>query len=123
MVNQYNNVEYQNLINGIKAKNKELSEKNEKLKELGEDMARSKRNYAVDFAKMILQMKSDGKPATLIKELAQGDDNIAELRFQKDNSKVLYDACKSAVFNLRLQVQSYQSLLACEKAERFNQNV
>ena len=120
---QYNNVEYGNLIEGIKTKNQELTKKNEDLKELGEDAARFKRNYAVALAKKILELKSEGKPATLIKELAQGDDEIAELRFQKDTGKVVFDACKSSVLNLRLQVESYRSLLSCEKSERFNKDV
>ena len=120
---QYNNVEYQNLIAGIKTKNRLLTEKNEEMKECAENAARFKREYAIEFAKKILVLKSEGQPATLIRELANGDDDIAELRFKKDVHKGLYEACKESIRNIRLNIDSYRSLLGCEKAERFNRDV
>ena len=119
----YNNVEYGNLIQGIKKKNQELTQKNDSLKELAENFALFKREYAKEYSKKIIMLKSEGEKITLIPDLAKGDPVVAEARLQKDISKGVYDSCKSAILNLRLQIDSYRSLLSCEKEERFSKHV
>lgn len=111
------------IISGIQAKNQLLGQKNEELKTLSEDMGRAKRDYAVAYAGKILELKGEGKAATLILDLAKGDKHVAELRYKKDVAKGVYDACRESIKDIRTALDSYRSILTWEREERFSRSV
>ncbi len=107
----------QEIMNGMKSKNQALTQKNEDLIDLAEGMAKSKRDYAVAFARKILELKGEGKAATLIPDLARGDKGIAELRMTKDVDKAVYDACRQSVKDIHIALETYRSILTWQRAE------
>ena len=111
------------IIRGIKSKNQMLTQKNEELIELSEIAAQAKKKYAIALATELLSLKSLGHPATLIKELAQGNKVVAELRFEKDVAKGVHDACRESIKDIRTHLDSYRSILTWEREERFSHQV
>lgn len=111
------------IIKGMRSKNQMLTQKNEELCDLSEKMAATKRDYAVAYATMILAMKEEKKPATLIPDLAKGEKSVADLRYKKDVAKGVYDSCKESIKDIRTAIDSYRSILTFEREEKFSQKV
>lgn len=116
------NITPDDLIKGIQSKNRELSMKNTELQQYSELAAESKRDYRIQRAKKILELKEKGYPATLIRELCQGDKVVAELKFKFDVAEGVYKACKESINDTRTAIDSYRSLLAWLKTEMHNAN-
>lgn len=81
------------------------------LKELAQDKAESERKYKKALAKKILRLKDEKYPATLINDLARGDDEVADMRFYRDLARVQYDTAKSCMRSAEAQISSIQSIL------------
>lgn len=63
----------------------------------GKVLAESERAYRVALAKKILLLREDGFPATLIGDLAKGDDEVAKLKFDRDCAEAVYDSSREAI--------------------------
>lgn len=107
----------QEIMNGMRSKNQALTQKNDDLIDLAEGMAKSKRDYAIAFAAKILELKGEGKAATLIPDLARGDKVIAELRMTKDIDKAVYSACVQSIKDIHIALETYRSLLTWMRHE------
>jgi len=107
----------QEIINGVRNKNRQLTDKNDELKVLIEEFSMATADYRIERAKKILDLKSQGHPVTLIKELANGDKNIAELKYKMMVAEGVYNACRSAINNIRISIDSYRSILTWLRAE------
>jgi len=70
-----------------------------------------------------VELKQDKEPATLILQLAKGDEVVSEARLQRDIAKDAYDIARSSITSLRLQIESYRTLFSGEREERFSKNV
>ena len=81
------------------------------LKELAQDKAESERKYKKALAKKIMRLKDEKYPATLINDLARGDDEVADLRYYRDLARVQYDTAKSCMRSAEVQVSAIQSIL------------
>ena len=106
----------QQIISGMREKNRELSKSNDDLIDLAESMAQAKRDYAVAFSKKILDLKP-AHPATLLLDIVRGDENIAKLRFEKDVAKEVYSACRQNIKNIHMGLETYRSILTWQRAE------
>jgi hypothetical protein len=111
------------IIKVIRHRNQMLSEKNDELIRLSDNMADAKRKYAIAFAALMVAMREDKKPATLIADLARGDELVAQLRYEKDIAKGLHDAQKEQIKDIRILLDSYRSILAYQKEEKFSRNI
>lgn len=110
----------QNLIDGLTKKNKELSDKNDEYENLNSLYAEAQRSYAIELAKKITELKINGQAITVIKELAKGDEHVANLRYNRDIAKGIMKACVSSIKNMREQIGSYRSLLTWLREELGN---
>lgn len=81
------------------------------LKELAQDKAETERKYKKALAKKIMLLKEQKYPATLINDLARGDEEVADLRFYRDLARVQYDTAKSSMRSAEAQISSIQSIL------------
>jgi len=107
----------QNIMDGMKEKNRMLSSKNDELTELSEKKAAAERNYKIAYAKEVVNLKIEKESVTLIPAIAKGDAAVAELCYQADIADGVYRACVEKIKDLRTQIDSYRSLLAWLKAE------
>lgn len=97
-----------------------LTKGNSEIKTLGIKKAEAKRNYAVALNKKILLLKAEKYPATLIQDMARGDDEVAELRLKKDIAESAYFTSISAEDNLRLEIETLRSMLTWLRVELKN---
>ena len=88
-----------------------LSQKNDELPILSEKKAQAERDYKIEVRKQILFHKSEGHPVTIITKLVEGHKLVAELKFKYDVATEIYKACLESMKDIRLQVESYRSLL------------
>lgn len=103
------------LIQVIEAKCRLLSQKNDEYPELVEVSAQAERDYKTALTKIILELKLDGHPVTLILKIADG--KVADLKFKWDVAaaivKANIESCKSII----TQIDSARSILSFLKQE------
>lgn len=76
---------------------------------LAEQKASTDVEYRKAFAITIERLRADGKPATLVKELAEGE--VAEQRFKMDLTSAQFRASLAALEALQTSMQALQSIL------------
>ena len=103
------------LINVIEAKCRILTQKNDEYPDLVETSAQAERNYKSALSKIVLDLKLEGHPVTLILKIADG--KAADLKFKWDVSaaivKANIESCKSII----TQIDSARSILSFLKQE------
>jgi len=97
-----------------------LGDRNQELERLAPEKAHAEQAYSIALAKRVLQLKTEGTPATLIPSLAKGDETVAGFKLKLDIATSMYDAAKEANRNTLAQLTGLQSLLNWERAERRN---
>lgn len=71
----------------------------------GQAAADAERAYRVKLAERILMLREAKLPATLIGDVARGDKEIAQLKFERDCAQVVYDNAKDALLVFRKQIE------------------
>ena len=107
----------QQIINGLEEKNRQLTIKNDELAELYVKHAEAERNYNIEYAKKVTQLRINGEPVTLAKELAKGDKVIADLFYKMRITEGVLNACREKIKDIRSAIDTYRSLLSWLKAE------
>lgn len=97
-----------------------LGRGNTQMKTLGLEKAKTERDYKVKQAQEILKLKADKYPATLIMELVKGNEEVAELRLQRDIAESAYFVGLEAMNNLRLEIEIIRSKLTWLRNELKN---
>ena len=110
-------------MTGMQQKNLMLSSKNEEYVLLAEKRAIAERLYHVAHAAATLNLKSEGYSIGLIATLAKGDKVASELKFKYDVACAVEKACLESMKDIRVAIDTYRSLLAWEKQERFSTSV
>jgi Xaa-Pro aminopeptidase len=106
------------LVRGLELKNRAVKELCEDYGKAAEQFGMAKADYAVAFAKKIIELKEDNQPATLIRELARGDETVARLRLDKDLWEAKMKAAKESIYAGREAINSYRSLIAWAREEK-----
>lgn len=63
-----------------------------------EEAAQGEQAYRVELAKQELVLREQGYPATLIPDLARGDEKVAMLKLQRDIAEARKDLCAKALW-------------------------
>lgn len=95
-----------------------LTVKTNEYKGLCLDYAAKERDYSIAFEARATALRVEGMPVTIIERMVKGDKVVAGLRYQRDVSKGILKACESAMNNIRVVIQLYQSILRSEMEER-----
>lgn len=64
--------------------------------------------YVLALAKVVLRLKSEGMPITLIRDVAKGD--VWREQMEKDAEKANYDIVKEKVDIVKAQLNGYQTI-------------
>jgi len=86
----------------------------EELKPRGQMKATTERDYRMALAKKILEMRAEGTPATLIGDLSRGQEDIANLKMQRDIAETLYESALEAINVYKLKIRILESQLSRE---------
>ena len=63
----------------------------EKKRESGFQLAKNQKAYKVAKASLILRLRAEGMPATLIRDVVAGDEAVSDLALARDCAQVTYD--------------------------------
>lgn len=107
----------QEVMNGLRVKNLELSTKNDELIRLSEDAANKKREYLIAMTAKITALRIDGEPITIIRDLVKGDKIVADLQYKWDIADGVLMACRERIKDLREQIGTYRSILTWLREE------
>lgn len=102
-------MEGQSLWQEICAKRRELSDEITKLVESGAQLSRNEASYRVALSKYIIGARAAGVPVTVISDMARGQEDISQLRLQRDMSEVLYKAAQERINAIKLELRILQS--------------
>jgi len=102
----------------------ELSKINERLRTANKDLeltarnkAMSERNYRMALAIEELRLKAEKYPATLIIDLARGNEEVANKKLDRDTQDAVYDAKKYEINSIHIETSVLQSMLGWYKSE------
>ena len=94
------------LLIELEKKMKELDNSLAVLRTNGTDKAQKERDYRVKKAEVMLHLRADKMPATIILDIANGDLVVADLRLQRDVAGIVYDANIDAINIKKLQIRT-----------------
>ena len=83
-------------------------------KDRGIALAEAERSYKVEKAKYMANARAEKIPVTLIRDLAQGDKRISELRKKRDIAKVLYLNATEAINVFKLECRLVEAQIKRE---------
>lgn len=110
----------QQIINKITQCNIALTRGVTNIKTLSINKAKAEREYKIKKRQKILELRLKKIPATLINDLVLGDEEIADLRLKRDIANSDYFTALEAMQNLRLELESYRSILTWNRVELKN---
>jgi hypothetical protein len=77
---------------------------------LARNRAEAERKYKVALRAEIIRLKGEGYAATLINDLAKGEETIAQLRFERDLAKELYVSGLESMKQTRTEASLLQTI-------------
>ena len=98
----------------IEEKQKQLDKAIDTLAANGYDLSKKEREYKVALNKKALELRANEMPVTLINQVIYGYDDIAELRFARDNAQVKYNANLEYIATIKLNIRILESQLSRE---------
>lgn len=104
------------LINELQDVRKNLNKALSTAVERGKALAIAESEYKAENAKYILIARDKGVPATLIRELAQGDKVVGKLRLQRDIATTMYDSAREAINVYKLEARLIEAQIQREWA-------
>ena len=102
------------LVNELLSKSEHLDASLKKLRETGSNLAQATRNYKVAVNQKALSLRESGTAVGMITLTIYGYRDIAELRFKRDVSEVVYKANLEAINTLKLQCRILESTIQRE---------
>ena len=99
----------QDLFDEMEKLREQLSLSIKKLRETGTAYAEAERAYKIRLRQEVLRMRDEGEAIGVISLTCYGIDEVADLRFQRDVAKTVYEANQEAINSLKLQIRIVQS--------------
>ena len=84
------------------------------LRQNGTAYAEAERDYKVILREECLKLRDQGMPVGLIDKICYGIPRVAEARFQRDISEVVYKANQEAINSIKLQMRLMESQIQRE---------
>lgn len=99
------------LVALIESKREMLNKAIYESKERGIKFATAERDYQIAKTKKAFIWQEGGHKATFIAEMIRGDEEIANLRWERDCCEVLYDSAKDYINGVKLELRLLESQL------------
>lgn len=105
----------QDLIIEMEELRKTLNLAIEKLKERGIKRAEAENRYRTALAKKILLERDKGTPVTIISDVCRGDEEIANLKMERDIAETLYETALQKIYATKLEMGIVENQIEAEK--------
>ena len=102
------------LLNELNEKRKRINQALAESVKRGTKLAQAEQAYKQANAKFILAERAKGTPATLIKDLAMGDEVVSGLRLERDIASVYYENAREAINSYKLEARLIEEQIARE---------
>ena len=86
----------------------------EEIKPRGIALSEAEATYRKALAKKILQLRDEGRPVSIVGDLARGDEEVSLLRLKRDAAEVLYKSAFEAVNATKLHVRIIENQIRME---------
>ena len=81
---------------------------------VGRRLADAERDYKVAAARRTIELREQGKPATIIDALVKGDAGVSLLRLKRDCAEVEYRSVQESINALKLRIRITDAQVARE---------
>lgn len=98
----------------IEEKTKLLDKAINDLAKNGYDLSKKERDYKIALNKKALELRTEEMPVTLINQVIYGYEEIAALRFDRDNAQVKYNANQEYINTIKLNIRILENQLQRE---------
>jgi len=88
---------------------KRLREGSKNLFPLARIKAEAERDYRKALAIEIMRLRDEGRPATLISDIARG--NLSDIKFKRDLAEIRYQAARDSLIAIREQMSGLQTIV------------
>lgn len=102
------------LMEKLKELSDQLDQSIRMLRNNGNSAAQAEQEYQIAKNQTILKLKSEGFPATLIKEMVKGDPDVCQKMLSRDIAKVMYDTNKEHINIKKLQLRTIEEQIERE---------
>lgn len=103
------------LINELNQYRYNLNRAIDEIKARGKAKAEAEKDYRVELAKKILELRANGIPVSIISDLARGDEKIANLKMKRDIEESLYEANMQRIYECKINIDWLQSQIEAER--------
>jgi hypothetical protein len=103
-------IELSEIIREMRETKLRLNTSSKEIFKLAKAKANAEREYKKALRKEILKLKSEGYAATIINDLAKGEDTIADLRFNRDIAAELYKSGLESMKQTRTEASLLQTI-------------
>ena len=107
------------IMNVLKAKNQMLTQKNDEYIVLAQKRADAEKEYKVKYSQTLLKLKGD-YPVTILKDIVNGDNTVADLKFKADVCAAVEKACLESMKDIREAIGAARSILTWLREEKGN---
>ena len=87
------------------------AEAEKRVREAWADLAEKRRTYQVALAEKITTLRGGGMAATTCGDVARGDENVAQLRFERDVQEGVVESAKAALWRLSADRRALEQLV------------
>lgn len=93
------------IYNQIVKLNKELYKQIEKYRKAGIDYAVSYRKYRILLSQELFKLKSEGMPVTIAYDIARGEKNVANAKYDELSKYAIYEADKQQINAIKINIK------------------
>lgn len=83
--------------------------------------AKAQCDYRIALAKKELELRSEKYPASLVYDIARGDENVAKLKQNEINTEGVYKANQEAINSIKLQIRLLDNQISREYGNAGNE--
>lgn len=98
------------LVNDIENLIIRLNNSVKKLKEYGQELAQTERDYKITLRQEALKLRQEkNMPVTLISQIIYGVPEVADKRFKRDVAETMYNTAQENINSIKLQLRILES--------------
>jgi hypothetical protein len=108
---EQNSIEPTEVTQALYSTSKRLDKGSYVITSKAKEYAQAEKDYRIKLAEEITTLKASGTPVTLIKELAKGNKDVADAKFNRDLAEGTFKASRDMLNALQVEVSALQSIL------------
>ncbi len=108
-------VEVVELTQALYSTSKRLDKGADVITSKAKEFAQAEKDYRMALAREITKLKISGMPVTLINDLARGNEEVANCKFNRDLAENTFKASRDMLNALAVEVSALQSILKVQE--------